>query len=301
MTRHTVSFLAVLAFASLLPCAAFPQAAPPENFSGTAALNFAARVVAFGPRASGSAANTRQRAYIHEQLATCRCEVTNDTFTAQTPDGLVAMENIIAKFPGKSGRAIAITGHFDTKKMTNFVGANDGASSTGILLEMAAVLTGRPRTDDVYIVFFDGEEAVRDWTDTDSVYGSRHLAREWTEDGTDRRMKALINVDMTGDKDLDIVFESSSSPSLRKLVWDAADALGYSAFFLRQPNEVEEDHIPFLQAGVRALDLIDFDYGPGNAYWHTPQDTMDKLGVHSFQVIGDVLMRVIPELEAEKQ
>ena len=301
MTRHSVSLLAAFAFVSLLPRAAFPQAAPPKNFSGKAALNFAARVVAFGPRPSGSAANTRQRAYIHEQLATCLCEVSNDTFTAQTPDGPVAMENIIAKFPGKSGNAIAITGHFDTKKMTNFVGANDGASSTGILLEMAAVLAGRPRMDDIYIVFFDGEEAVREWTDTDSVYGSQHLARKWTDDGTNSRVKALINVDMTGDKNLDIVYESSSSPSLRKLVWDAADALGYSAFFLRQPNAVEDDHIPFLQAGVKGLDLIDFDYGPGNSYWHTPQDTMDKLGAHSFQVIGDVLMRVIPELEAEKE
>jgi Zn-dependent M28 family amino/carboxypeptidase len=154
--------------------------------------------------------------------------------------------------------------------------------------------------DDVYIVFFDGEEAVRDWTATDSVYGSRHLASKWSADGTNRRLKALINVDMTGDKDLDIVYESSSSASLRKLVWDAADALGYSAEFLRQPAAVEDDHLPFLEAGVRALDLIDFTYGPDNAYWHTPQDTMDKLGAHSFEVIGNVLMRVIPELEAEK-
>ena len=106
---------------------------------------------------------------------------------------------------------------------------------------------------------------------------------------------------MIGDKDLDIVDEYSSSPSLRKLVWDAADALGYSVNFLRQPSSVEDDHIPFIKAGVRALDLIDFTYGPNNAYWHTPQDTMDKLRAHSFQVIGDVLMRVIPELEAEKQ
>jgi glutaminyl-peptide cyclotransferase len=301
MPRNSVSVLAILALTSLLPRATFAQSAPPRSFSGAAALNFAARAVAFGPRPSGSPANTQLRAYIHTQLLTCRCEVSNDAFTAQTPDGPVAMENIIAKFPGKSGRAIAITGHFDTKKMANFVGANDGASSTGILLELASVLAGRPRTDDIYIVFFDGEEAVRDWTDNDSVYGSRHLARKWTEDGTNRRLKALINVDMTGDRDLDVVFESSSSPSLRKLVWDAADALGYSAFFLRQPNAVDDDHIPFLQAGVRALDLIDFTYGPDNAYWHTPKDTMDKLGAHSFQVIGDVLMRVIPELEAEKQ
>jgi glutaminyl-peptide cyclotransferase len=111
----------------------------------------------------------------------------------------------------------------------------------------------------------------------------------------------MINVDMTGDKDLDIVYEISSSASLRKLVWDAADALGYSTLFLRQPSAVEDDHIPFLQAGVRALDLIDFTYGPRNEYWHTPQDTMDKLGAHSFEVVGNVLMRVIPELEAEKQ
>ena len=280
---------------------AFGQSTPAKTFSGAAALNFTAKAVAFGPRPSGSAANVKLRAYIHAQLAGCGCQVSSDSFTAQTPDGAVAMENIIAKFPGKSGRAIAITGHFDTKKMTDFVGANDGGSSTGILLELAAVLAGRPRIDDVYLVFFDGEEAVRDWTATDSVYGSRHLAQKWTADGTNRRLKALINVDMTGDKDLDIVYEANSSASLRKLVWDSADALGYSANFLRQLAAVEDDHLPFLEAGVRSLDLIDFTYGPRNAYWHTPQDTMDKLGAHSFEVIGNVLMRVIPELESEKQ
>ena len=276
-------------------------AASGGTFSGAAALEFTAKSVAFGPRPSGSAANTKLRAYIHAQLASCKCEVSSDSFTAQTPDGPVAMENIIAKFPGKSGRAIAFTGHFVTKKMPGFVGANDGGSSTGILLEMAAVLTGQPRVDDIYLVFFDGEEAVRDWTATDSVYGSRHLAKKWTADGTNRRLKALINVDMTGDKDLDVVYETNSVASLRKLVWDSADAIGYRSSFLRQPAAVEDDHLPFLEEGVRALDLIDFNYGPRNAYWHTTQDTMDKLGAHSFEVIGNVLMRVIPELEAEKQ
>jgi glutaminyl-peptide cyclotransferase len=290
----------LLTLVCLLPAICLAQTAREKAFSGAAALNFTAKAVAFGPRPSGSPANAKLRAYRHAQLATCRCEVSSDSFTAQTPDGPIAMENIIAKFPGKSGRAIAISGHFDTKKMANFVGANDGGSSTGILLELAAILTNRPRVDDIYVVFFDGEEAVREWTDTDSVYGSRHLARKWAEDGTNRRLKALINVDMTGDKDLDIVYEISSSPALRKLVWDAADSLGYSALFLRKPAAVEDDHLPFLQAGVPALDLIDFNYGPDNAYWHTPQDTMDKLGAHSFEVIGNVLMKVIPELEAEK-
>ena len=154
-----------------------PAASLAQPFSGSAALNFTAKAVAFGPRPSGSAANTKLRAWIHEQLAICGCEVSSDSFTAQTPDGPVAMENIVAKFPGKSGRALAITGHFDTKKMANFVGANDGGSSTGILLEMASVLTGRPRVDDLYLVFFDGEEAVRDWTAADSVYGSPQVDR----------------------------------------------------------------------------------------------------------------------------
>ena len=177
---RTPSCAPVLAFVSLVAGVCFGQATPAKNFSGAAALNFTAKSVAFGPRPSGGAANAKLRAYIHSQLATCTRDVSSDSFTAQTPDGQVAMENIIAKFSGKSGRAIAITGHFDTKKMADFVGANDGGSSTGILLELAAVLTGRPRVDDVYIVFFDGE-AIRDWTDTDSVYGSRHLAAKWTK------------------------------------------------------------------------------------------------------------------------
>jgi Zn-dependent M28 family amino/carboxypeptidase len=284
----------------ILAFAALNWGAPEKNFSGAEALNFTAKAVAFGERPSGSAANAKLRASIHAQLANCGCEVTNDAFTAQTPDGPVAMENIIAKFPGKSGRGIAITGHFDTKRLDNFVGANDGGSSTGILLEMAAVLKGQPRVDDIYVVFFDGEEAVRDWTSTDSVYGSRHLARKWSADGTNGRLRALINVDMTGDKDLDIVDEYSSSASLRKLVWETADSIGYQSYFLRQPSQMEDDHLPFLEAGVRALDLIDFNYGPDNAYWHTPQDTMDKLSAHSLEVIGNVLMRVIPALEAEQ-
>lgn len=292
--------LTALAAVCSLCAGASAQSPAAKNFSGASALNFTAKAVAFGMRPSGSAANTKQRAWIRSELATFGCEVSTDSFTAQTPDGPVAMENIIAKFPGKSGRAIAITGHFDTKKMAGFLGANDGGSSTGTLLELARVLAGRPRIDDLYIVFFDGEEAVRDWTATDSVYGSRHLAKKWAADGTNRRLKALINVDMTGDKNLDIVDEYSSAASLRKLVWDNADALGYASIFLRQPSAVEDDHLPFLEAGVRALDLIDFNYGSNNAYWHTPQDTMDKLGAHSFEVIGNVLMRVIPQLEAEK-
>ncbi len=269
-----------------------------KNFSGADAFALTRQAVALGPRPDGSPAIAKLRAMIRQHLSTLGCEVISDKFTAQTPDGPLAMENIIAKFPGKSGRAIAITGHYDTKKMAGFVGANDGGSSTGMLLELASALQGRPRIDDVYVVFFDGEEAIHDWTDTDSLYGSRHLAAKWTADGTNRRLKALINVDMTGDKNLRLTWDQNSAPSLRNLVWDVADSLGYSAAFPRQGGAIEDDHMPFLSAGVRAVDLIDFE--SQSTFWHTPRDTMDKLDPHSFEVIGAVVMKSIDELEQQK-
>jgi glutaminyl-peptide cyclotransferase len=269
-----------------------------KNFSGTDAFAFTRQAVALGPRPDGSPAIAKLRSTIKQQLAMRGCETIADRFTAQTPDGPVPMENIIAKFPGKSGRAIAIAGHYDTKKLTNFVGANDGGSSTGVLLELAAALQGRPRADDVYVVFFDGEEAFHEWTDTDSLYGSRHLAEKWTADGTNRRLKALINVDMTGDKNLRLIWDTNSAASVRKLVWDVADSLGYSAAFPRQGSSIEDDHMPFIKAGVRAVDMIDFD--SQKTFWHTPQDTLDKLDPHSFEVIGAVVMKSIDELEQQK-
>jgi Zn-dependent M28 family amino/carboxypeptidase len=300
LTPGISTILFVLA-GSLCPAAASHSGAGAavHEFSGAEALSLTRRVVTLGPRPDGSAALANLRTFIRSQLASRHCELIEDNFTASTPDGPVGMENIICKFPGNSGRAIAITGHYDTKRMTDFLGANDGGSSTGFLLEMAASLAGRPRVDDIYLVFFDGEEAFRQWSDSDSLYGSRHLASRWSRDGTISRLKALINVDMIGDKDLRLVFEMNSAASLRNLVWDTAAAMGYAAEFPRQPNAIGDDHMPFINAGVRALDLIDFDYGPNNSWWHTPQDAMDKLSPHSFEVVGAVLTRVIGELERQ--
>jgi Zn-dependent M28 family amino/carboxypeptidase len=213
------------------------------------------------------------------------------------------MKNIIARFPGKSGRAIVITGHYDTKVMpgTYFVGANDGGSSAGFLLELARALAKKPRADDVCLVWFDGEEAIVQWTQYDSLYGSRHLAGRWASDGTLARVKALINVDMIGDKDLGILSETLSTAWLRQMIWQTAADLGYRRHFLGSDSAVEDDHLPFLQRGAPAADLIDFDYGSGfTNYWHTDKDTMDKLGASSFKVVGDVLMEAIARLEARK-
>jgi glutaminyl-peptide cyclotransferase len=266
-------------------------------FSGAAALDFTRQAVAFGPRPAGSDADRKLQAYILEQVRVSGAQVTEDAFTAQTPRGQIAMKNILVKFPGKSGKAIAITGHFDTKYFPGrkFVGADDGGSSTGVLIELAKILAGQPRTDDVYLVFFDGEEAFGEWSDTDSLYGSRHLAERWRTDGTLKRIKALINVDMIGDKNLDIPQEMNSDAALRRLVWKTAADLKYQAYFINQPINEDDDHMPFVKLGVPALDVIDVDYAP----WHTDDDTMDKLSAQSLEIVGKVMFEVIHRLELQ--
>jgi len=271
--------------------------------SGTSALDFTRRAVAFGPRPPGSPANHALQNYILTELKKDGCEIVEDAFTAKTPQGMIAMKNILARFPGKpprSGgvtRAIAITGHFDTKFFPGrkFVGASDGGSSTGLLLELARVLAHQPRIDDVYLAFLDGEEAFGEWSDTDSLYGSRHLAERWTRDGTLGRLKGLINVDMIGDKNLDIPQETNGNAALNKLIWKTAADLGYKAFFTSQQISEEDDHIPFIRAGARAVDLIDIDYPP----WHTDSDTMDKVSGQSMEIVGSVVYEVIQRLERE--
>lgn len=269
------------------------------DFSGSSALEFTRKAVSFGQRPAGSAANKRLQAYLESQLHLLKCQTSFDAFTAQTPVGPVAMRTIIARFPGRSGRSLVITGHFDTKAMPGrvFLGANDGGSSTGFLLELARVVNSMPHPDDIYLVWFDGEEAFGDWSNTNGIYGSRHLADRWAAEGLLARIKALINVDMIGDKDLDIVQDTNSSHSLVRLVWQTAGDLGYGKYFLEYSTEMEDDHLPFARKGVNALDLIDFDYGRNNAYWHKEDDTMDKLSAHSLEVMGNVLLAVLRKLE----
>jgi Zn-dependent M28 family amino/carboxypeptidase len=209
------------------------------------------------------------------------------------------MKNLIARFPGSSGKAVVFSGHYDTKVMpaSGFVGANDGGASAGLLLEMARAVSLRKRVHDVWLVWFDGEEAYVDYTLTDGLYGSRRLARRWHQDGTLKRIVALINVDMIGDRDLGILREEYSDPRLVDLIWKTAARLGLGRHFLNRRGAVLDDHYPFVELGVPAVNLIDFDYGPNNAYWHTPADTVDKLSPASFAAVGRVLLEVLAELE----
>ena len=276
--------------------------AAPSRFNGAAALAKTKRAVALGERPSGSPAIERLRNFIAADLKPLGGDIQMDSFSGQTPTGPVPMVNIIDRFAGTSGRAIVVTGHYDTKRipMMSFVGANDGGSSTGFLLEFAHAIAQTKHADDVYVVFFDGEEAVGDWSDSDSRYGSRHLVDKWLSEGLLSKIKALVNVDMIGDKNLDINNDGNSSESLRAQVTKIAATLGDGQYF-RQENMggIDDDHVPFVNAGVNSIDLIDFDYGPKNAYWHQASDTMDKLSAHSFQVVGDVVMALVKQLESK--
>jgi len=283
----------VLAVAALL--LPRPGVAGPA-FDGQAAFARVERLVGFGPRPAGSEALASARRYIVKELKKAGARVREQPFTAQTPDGPIRMVNVIAELPGGRPEAILVGGHYDTKFFLNFrfVGANDGGSSSGLLLELARSLARRPREFTYWIVFFDGEEARRDWSATDGIYGSRHLAGSLQREGRAAQLKAVVVVDMIGDRRLNIRREAASTPWLTDLLWGSATRLGHQAHFLNETLTVEDDHTPFLRAGIPSALLIDFDYEP---YWHTPEDTLDKLSPRSLQVVGDVLLDALPALE----
>ena len=267
---------------------------------GERALQHTRAVVELGPRPAGSDANRRQRELIVDVLKKTGCKLELDEFTAHTPVGPREMANVLCDFEGSSGRILAVTGHYDTLSRPDlrFVGANDGGSSTGALLALAELLSGKQRSDTVRLVFFDGEEAMVSWEGDDHTYGSRRLAEAWAADGTLGRIAALINIDMIGDADLEVLYEGNSTPWLRDLIVGVAHRLGYTSEFPRGGLQyIEDDHVPFLQRGAPAADLIDFDYGLYNRYWHTENDTIDKLSARSFAVILHVLDEALRELE----
>lgn len=291
----------VLVVVSLIAVAgARAQAPRAPAFSGQRAFEDIQRLVAFGPRPSGSAALRESRQWIIHQLEKAGCEVEQDAFAASTPIGPIPMVNLIAKIPGASPSVIMLAGHYDTKRFTNFrfVGANDGGSSAAFLLEMARVL-GRHRQKYTYwLVFFDGEEAVKQWSATDSLYGSRQLVQKLGADGDLSRIQAMILVDMIADKNLDIDRDENSTAWLSNLMFKTADRLGYSRYFLKDRlTAIEDDHIPFVQAGVSALDIIDLDYGPNNSYWHAAQDTVAHCSPASLEIVGRVVTAMLGELD----
>lgn len=274
------------------------------SVDGARALRHVEKLVALGPRAAGSRQLEQARSYIEAQVAATGLQAVRQNFNAATPGGPLPMANLLVKIPGRTsgkGKRVLITGHYDTKRFLdrNFVGANDGGSSTALLLELVRVLSAQRPAIEVWIVFFDGEEAIGTWSDTDSLYGSRHLAREMQQAGKLTEIRALINVDMVGDRDLQLLDEYYSDPQLRQYAREVARSLGKPGLMMNETLAIEDDHLPFARRGVPTLNLIDFSYGPGNRYWHTAEDSLDKLSPESLQTVGKLVLGILSRLGQE--
>lgn len=295
-------FIALILLSAACANAAAPPPPQPPAFDGERAFAHMRRVVGIGPRPAGSPGAAETRAYITKELAALGIEAVEQSFDAKTPLGVVTMVNVRATIPGSGEGRIIFAGHYDTKifKEFTFVGANDAGSSTAMLLELARVLKARTNAVPIELLFLDGEEAVVEWSlESDSTYGSRHYVEAARADGTLEDIRALILVDMIGDRDLQIKRDSNSTPWLTEIVWAAAKRLNKPAF-TDAITTIEDDHIPFLRAGVPAVDIIDLEYPNASRpfdYWHTAEDTMDKVSARSLQVVGDVLLAALPEIE----
>jgi Zn-dependent M28 family amino/carboxypeptidase len=270
------------------------------SFNELRAMQYVKDIVAFGPRPIGSTNHKKVEDYIHAHLKGDSVE--DDTFTVDTTEGKFPVHNIIAKYPGTRDGIIVIASHYDTNyplRNATYVGANDGGSSSALLLEIANQLRGKKREGySVWLLWDDAEESMRlPWFDPESLYGVRHLAQKWQDDGTIKKIKAFLLEDMIGDADLNIEHEQSSTPWLEDMIYQAATRVGYQSHFFGRTIPMQDDHIPFLQLGVPSADLIDFEYGYGNVFWHTPQDTVDKLSPKSLEIVGTVTLETVRMLD----
>lgn len=293
---------------ALLVIPAFSRASGQKvatRISGQAIYDLTQQYVGTAPhRYVTSPDHVKAEAFIKAQFAPemSKGNFETDSFSASTPIGLVAMRNYIVRYPGKKDGVIVLATHYETNyplKDIGFIGANDGGCTTALLIEIGHYLRAHPPEGfSIWLVFDDGEEAIREWTDSDSLYGTRHLAAKWSKDGTLPKVKAFLLADMIGDKDLNIDRDANSTPWLLTMLATAAKNTGHGSFVFKNETAVNDDHLPFQQRSVPVLDLIDIDYGPHtrempDGYHHTAQDTMDKISPKSLQVSADIFLEMI--------
>jgi glutaminyl-peptide cyclotransferase len=267
------------------------------GFDGKAAYDHVAKMVSYGPRPSGTPALAQTQEYILSQLKSFGCAVEADDFSAQTPAGRIAMKNILVKISGEKPGIILLGTHYDTLKKDNFVGADDAGSSTGVMLELARQLCGKRGRYAIWIAFFDGEEAVQQWSDTDSRYGSREMAAKLTISGDLKNVRAFLLADIVGGKNARIPRETDSTKALSQLVYATAKRLGYGELFVDEEKGASDDHDSFLSRNVPSVDVIgDF---ANNGYWHTPQDIMDQISAKTLGIVGHVFLETVKALQAK--
>jgi glutaminyl-peptide cyclotransferase len=289
------------------------QHAAPLAFTAAQATNALAHVAAFiaasPQRDAGTPGAEKAAVWLQRHLATQGIDTKTDCFTEPTPRGPRTFRNVLATLPGSGDEWIVLLSHFDTMSGLGegFQGANDGGSSTGLLLELAAVIH-RHRSEpgvqrsasnvpNILCGFMDGEECMRAYSDRDGFHGSKRLARQMKD--ARRKIKAVILMDMVGDRDLKLTLPRNGTASLRVLALESAEALGLRNRIGLFDGHIYDDHQAFLDLGFPAVDLIDFEFGsrPGaNDYWHTPRDTHDKLSVDSLHVTGRIVLEMLNRL-----
>ena len=280
----------------LLALALLLQAPQAAHFDSNRAWEHLRQLVAIGPRPSGSPAIEQARKYIKDQLAAAGVSFVEQVWDEQTPIDKVRLVNLIATIPGARRDRIAITGHYDTKlfREFRFVGASDGGSSAAFLIELARVLKARRNAATFELIFLDGEEArLTNWSGSDNTYGSRHYVEVAKRDGSIASLRANVLVDMIGDRDLRLKRDTNSTRWLTDIVWDTARRQKLDAYFVPDATQIEDDHLPFLAAGVPSVDIIDLEY----PQWHTAEDTLDAVSARSLQTVGDVVVAALPAIE----
>ena len=262
-----------------------------EEFSGEKAFAHVQRLVDFGPRPAGSTAIEKSRDYIEDQLRRSGWQVTRQGFSDDTPRGKIQFVNLIAQFSARGKAAspfFLLCSHYDTKMFDTirFVGANDGGSSTGLLLELARVIGQHPNlARKIELVFFDGEEAVEQFSQADGLYGSRYFARQLQGAGA-KQFRGGLLFDMVGDRSLGITLPADSPAEMARDIFAAAEALKLRSYFTYLGRQLIDDHVPLNAIGIPTLDIIDFDF----PWWHTADDTMDKISAQSLQTVGSVAL-----------
>ncbi|MCG3146596.1 MAG: hypothetical protein PCFJNLEI_00027 [Verrucomicrobiae bacterium] len=280
-----------------------PKPIDPATFNGRRAMSHVEALVKMGPRPAGSPTLAKAATYIATQLEEAGLSAHEQVFTSGSPRGPLQFRNVLAKtsrYSGGTGQVIVVASHYDTKYMPdiNFVGANDAGSSTGVLLEIARCAASQP---DIWFVFFDGEEAIQEYGSTDGLVGSKFFVEDLKSNNQLKWIKAVIVLDMVGDANLKIRIPANTTGSLVQHVFEAARVVGHRDYFELGDGDIHDDHVPFLHAGIPALNLIDFQFGsaPGlNDYWHTDKDTLDKLSVRSLEIVGQTTLSLLARLRA---
>jgi peptidase M28-like protein len=297
LVRHSKTFLGLI---GLTVCAGNSPADETkiwEQFSGEKAFIHVQHLVDLGPRPSGSDAIEKARNYIEEQLRHSGWQITRQAFTDDTPRGKVRFVNVIARFSADGNAALPsflLCSHYDTKLFDaiRFVGANDGGSSTGLLLELARVIgQHRNLAKQIELVFFDGEEACENFSETDGLYGSRYFAKQLKGDSAKQFRRGIL-FDMIGDRSLGITLPPDSPSAMARDIFAAAEALKLRNYFSYMDRNLIDDHAPLNSVGVSMIDIIDFDY----PWWHTADDTLDKISARSLQITGSVALYDLSEL-----